>query len=141
MEEKPLSKTSGAAMRRSRGARGLPRLTPKEMAASLNRLVRRRPRLDARRDNKRRPLLDKIKIERGCADCGYNAYACALDFDHLPGQVKNFTLSIAVYWRKPLSDIEAEIEKCEVVCANCHRVRTANRIKDAKAARAAALGA
>jgi hypothetical protein len=70
--------------------------------------------------------IQSIKLERGCADCGYNAHPAALDFDHLPEFEKRYKMStVAAGISKAL--IEAEIEKCEVVCANCHRVRTANR--------------
>ena len=70
--------------------------------------------------------IQKIKVERGCADCGYNANPVALDFDHLPGTVKNFRIASMAAGNK-WELIEAEIAKCEVVCANCHRIRTADR--------------
>jgi hypothetical protein len=62
-----------------------------------------------------------------CVDCG-ESDPVVLDFDHLPGFEKRFTISRAVgastrSWKA----IHAEIEKCEVVCANCHRRRTAAR--------------
>lgn len=62
-------------------------------------------------------------MARGCADCGYRGHAAALDFDHLPGSVKLFDIggSVAKY---SLEVLLAEVTKCEVVCANCHRVRT-----------------
>jgi hypothetical protein len=54
----------------------------------------------------------------------------ALDFDHLPGSVKKGRLA-SMACGSALKTIHAEIDKCEVVCANCHRVRTANRRKAA----------
>lgn len=75
-----------------------------------------------------RAYVQKIKLERGCADCGYNAHPAALDFDHLPGSVKMGKLA-SMACGSALKTIHAEIAKCEVVCANCHRVRTANRRK------------
>jgi len=71
------------------------------------------------------PRIDAIKLERGCADCGYNAHAEALDFDHLPGAIKRY--EVAQMGRSGWATIEAEIAKCEVVCSNCHRVRTVRR--------------
>jgi len=71
--------------------------------------------------------MQQIKLERGCSDCGYNEYAEALDFDHRPGEVK---LYVPAYMPKRLLSMEkiiAEIAKCDVVCANCHRVRTLKR--------------
>jgi hypothetical protein len=73
-----------------------------------------------------RARLADIKLERGCTDCEYRAHAEALDFDHLPEHEKAGTVSrIVSSWS--WARIEAELEKCEVVCANCHRVRTAAR--------------
>lgn len=73
-----------------------------------------------------RAELDRIKVSRGCADCGYNAHAAALDFDHLPGSQKRIGVARMHAWFR-WDDVLEEIEKCEVVCANCHRVRTAHR--------------
>ncbi|HVV38682.1 MAG TPA: hypothetical protein VHC63_18890 [Acidimicrobiales bacterium] len=56
-----------------------------------------------------------------CVDCG-EADPIVLDFDHL--RDKSFTISTALHY-KSMKAILAEIEKCEVRCANCHRRRTA----------------
>lgn len=77
----------------------------------------------ARRD---RQYFQQIKVERGCTDCGYNANPVALDFDHLPGSVKKYRVCTMAGMRREL--IDAEIAKCEVVCANCHRIRTNDRL-------------
>jgi hypothetical protein len=69
----------------------------------------------------RRELINKIKMERGCAVCGYNAHAVALDFDHVRG-VKSFNVSQDP--KVALNKLLAEIAKCDVVCANCHRIHT-----------------
>jgi hypothetical protein len=49
-----------------------------------------------------------------------------LEFDHLDAEGKSFNIGAAVPYRN-WNSILAEIEKCEVVCANCHRRRTARR--------------
>lgn len=69
----------------------------------------------------RNVFLDRWKLAAGCIDCGYNADACALDFDHVV-MPKSFGLSSGRMraWPKVL----AEIEKCVVRCANCHRIAT-----------------
>lgn len=77
----------------------------------------------ARRD---REYMQRIKVERGWVDCGYNANPVALDFDHLPGTEKRYRLAVMYGMRREL--IDAEIAKCEVVCANCHRIRTNDRL-------------
>lgn len=68
--------------------------------------------------------LSTLKLDLGCADCGYNAHPEGLDFDHVRGE-KRFTVSQLI--RLPIVRLLEEIEKCEVVCATCHRVRTADR--------------
>lgn len=80
-----------------------------------------------------RAYVQSIKLERGCADCGYRGHPAALEFDHLPGHVKLGRLA-SMACGSALATIHAEIAKCEVVCANCHRIRTANRLADAKEA-------
>ena len=66
--------------------------------------------------------LDKYKLARGCADCGYDEHPAGLDFDHVTGTKKMNLSSV-----KSLGAAYEEAKKCEVVCANCHRVRTAIR--------------
>lgn len=78
----------------------------------------------AKRD---RRYFQQAKLERGCADCGYNAHPAALDFDHLPGVVKLYRVACMAGMSRSL--IDAEIAKCEVVCANCHRIRTVERLR------------
>jgi len=70
--------------------------------------------------------MTQIKQASGCVDCGYNGEGCALDFDHVRG-TKLF--SIAMAWNRRADLVEAEIAKCEVVCANCHRIRTRDRLR------------
>jgi hypothetical protein len=75
----------------------------------------------------KRQRVAEIKLATGCTDCGYKEHAEALELDHLPGceKVTNVASMVAHNWS--WERIEAEIAKCEVVCANCHRVRTAGR--------------
>jgi hypothetical protein len=75
------------------------------------------------RDNQRlkKDFVNQIKIKKGCAKCGYNAHPAALDFNHVRGE-KKFNVSQDVKVAK--DKLLAEIDKCEVLCANCHRVHT-----------------
>ena len=59
-----------------------------------------------------------------CVDCGEADPRC-LDFDHVRGKkICHVSRMLGDYgW----TAIEAEIAKCEVRCANCHRKRTAER--------------
>lgn len=73
----------------------------------------------------RRDRISSIKMASGCIDCGFREFAEALHFDHLPGKDKLFDIGAAGLRR--WETVEAEIAKCEVVCANCHARRTAER--------------
>lgn len=96
-------------------------------------LERRRARYDAerpgnqRRHAERYALLADIKVRRCCADCGYNAHPAALQFDHLDPLLKSFRIagSLSRSWAVVL----AEIAKCDVVCANCHAIRTVEQFR------------
>jgi hypothetical protein len=76
----------------------------------------------------RREHADAVKVEAGCADCepGTSWPAVALDFDHRPGLPKLGTVA-SLITKGTWQDFVAEIAKCEVVCANHHRIRTATR--------------
>jgi hypothetical protein len=68
--------------------------------------------------------------EHPCVDCG-EADPLVLEFDHL--RDKKFAISAGLQGRR-WQDVLDEIAKCEVVCANCHRRRTAMRGGFARAA-------
>lgn len=78
------------------------------------------------RATEKRIALGVYKVEKGCVDCGYNEDARALEFDHLPGSDKTRTVASLLYasWNR----VWEEIAKCEVVCANCHAIRTMDRL-------------
>ncbi len=76
----------------------------------------------------RMEFIQNYKLERGCSDCGFNGHPAALEFDHLPQFEKKFAISqLLVRMNIPHEVLMEEIAKCEVVCANCHRVRTFDR--------------
>jgi hypothetical protein len=76
----------------------------------------------------RKGLLAKIK-NRPCADCGKIYPPWVMDFDHREADLKIGTVSYLTF-RKLLKfdKILEEIEKCDLVCANCHRERTYQRL-------------
>lgn len=76
---------------------------------------------------KRKIRLDEMKMNTGCMDCGYNKHPQALEFDHLPGFDKLDGVANLVGRKIEWRTIEKEIEKCEVVCRNCHAIRHFNR--------------
>jgi len=61
-----------------------------------------------------------------CQDCGGCFPPECMDFDHRDGETKFFGVA-AGKLRFGLPTIAAEIAKCDLVCANCHRIRTEKR--------------
>ena len=61
-----------------------------------------------------------LKIN-GCAICGYDKYDAALEFHHANPQDKEFCVAINAILYRPRRVVN-EINKCILLCANCHRV-------------------
>jgi hypothetical protein len=82
-------------------------------------------RTDWQRENSRknRKTLADYKLERGCCKCGYNAHSAALDFNHLDPALKSFNIAEMVT-SLSLPKLMEEVQKCEILCANCHRIHT-----------------
>lgn len=79
-----------------------------------------------RRNDEFRRWYTSLKQGKPCVDCGLTFHPAAMQWDHLPGSVKD----------RPLAElcrignaerILREITQCELVCANCHAVRTYQR--------------
>lgn len=86
-----------------------------------------RRRSDAELD-RRYALLAEYLHQHPCVDCG-ETDPVVLEFDHLGNKSFNVAYGMrARSWEAVL----AEIEKCEVVCANCHKRRTAARLKNSR---------
>lgn len=65
--------------------------------------------------------VDKVnayKSERGCRKCGETRH-WMLDFHHANPEEKEFAISDAI--RRKFENILPEMEKCDILCANCHR--------------------
>jgi hypothetical protein len=92
------------------------------------------PRIEDQRSRwrHRADLLDQRRSVP-CADCGGIFAQCAMDFDHRDGstQVGSVTQMI----NGSIDRMLAEVDKCDIVCANCHRLRTFER-RTRQAARA-----
>lgn len=74
---------------------------------------------------KKLEMIRKVK-EVPCMDCKIEWPHYVMQFDHRPGEIKLFNInSNAVHYGK--QKILDEISKCDVVCCNCHSIRTWNR--------------
>lgn len=70
-----------------------------------------------------RQIIDTAK-NAPCADCNGSWPSYVMDFHHV-NEDKEFNLAKAVQSAGPtrLSKVQAEIDKCVLLCANCHRLR------------------
>jgi hypothetical protein len=68
-----------------------------------------------------REFIRELK-SKPCQDCGIRYPYYVMDFDHVRGE-KLFNVSEAAS-KKTITKVAEEIAKCDLVCANCHRLRT-----------------
>lgn len=70
--------------------------------------------------------MNEIK-SKPCCDCGGTFEVCCMDFDHKENTEKSYNIGsmFAHHYSREL--IEIELAKCDLVCANCHRIRTRKR--------------
>ena len=86
-------------------------------------------KVNKRNNHNREKQTNKIREYKealGCADCKLKFPHYVLEFDHLPEYEKIGSPSGVVRkysWEKAVE----EIDKCDVVCANCHSIRTWER--------------
>jgi hypothetical protein len=82
------------------------------------------------RNNKRyaakaRQFVNSLKSQP-CPDCGRRYPSYVMDFDHVRGE-KLENIARMVTCGRNESAILVELRKCELVCSNCHRIRTHKR--------------
>ena len=73
-----------------------------------------------------REWLNSLK-ESPCIDCGGSFHFSAMHWDHLPEYEKSFNIGSCRSGKYSKQRVLEEIEKCELVCANCHALRTYSR--------------
>jgi len=85
------------------------------------------PRIESQRARWRyqAEVLDQLRSVP-CADCGGRFAQCSMDFDHRDPSTKTARVP-ALVGRAGIRRILAEVAKCDIVCANCHRLRTFER--------------
>jgi len=85
--------------------------------------VRRRPTSNQRLLNFRTKVNELKAVP--CLDCGECFDPVAMDFDHVRGAKFD---GIAALWSYSWDFVLQELQKCDLVCANCHRLRTVSRM-------------
>jgi hypothetical protein len=76
------------------------------------------------RRKRARQFVNDCLATHPCCDCGASD-PMVLEFDHL--RAKRGHIALLVSEGASLKQLRAETSKCEVVCVNCHRIRTATR--------------
>jgi len=71
----------------------------------------------------KRKHVDSLK-KVPCYDCGIKHPPIVMDFDHREPNDKIVEVAKAVVANWSLDRILDEVEKCDIVCSNCHRLRT-----------------
>lgn len=74
------------------------------------------------RNAERREWLTRYKTERGCELCEYREDPVALDFDHVDPSQK--VMAVGMMLASSWATIFAEVAKCRILCANCHRIES-----------------
>lgn len=79
-----------------------------------------------RNKNRVAQFIEQYKRMHSCIDCGFpgKEFPYVLDFDHMGSAIKKFNIGSWSHTVLSIGAIEREIEKCQLVCANCHRKRT-----------------
>ena len=78
---------------------------------------------------RRLELRDKINElkQQPCKDCGQSFPPYVMDFDHRGNEEKKGNIARLVTQSVSWATMAEEIAKCDLVCANCHRIRTYKR--------------
>jgi hypothetical protein len=84
------------------------------------------PRSFQRSERGRKAWLVSLKTGRPCTDCGRVFPHQVMQWDHRPSVEKLGDVS-GDFWGHSREEILAEIAKCDLVCANCHAIRTFER--------------
>ena len=72
-----------------------------------------------------------IEFGERCADCRKEYPLCVFDFDNLGDPKEHTTLGKLLVSIPSWERIAEEVSKCDMVCSNCHRIRTQARLVDA----------
>lgn len=80
------------------------------------------------RQHEREDIVRAAK-DKSCADCGVWYPYYVMDFDHVRGTKVDIVGHVK---GGSIQRLMLEISKCEVVCANCHRIRTENRRRESE---------
>lgn len=101
---------------------------PRALEAKRRHYEKNREAYLARSRDQKAAIREAVRVAKDvpCADCGGRFPYYVMEFDHLPGAAKRCDPAKLHQFASMRTAME-ELAKCEVVCANCHRFRTAQR--------------
>jgi len=105
-------------------------LRKEDQAASAKRFYEKNKALCKKRASERnKKQIESLKIyilnllkSSKCIDCGNDDFR-VLEFDHVRGE-KKYNISHMVFNYVGIYKLKEEIQKCDVRCCNCHRIKT-----------------
>lgn len=89
----------------------------------IQKIIAKENRNTWERQYTRHRKIKKILIERlggACQNCGYNRNLAVLQFHHIDPETKEISLDARSMGNVSLDRLEKEIQKCKLLCANCH---------------------
>lgn len=75
---------------------------------------------------KHRNKIKELKQSHPCTDCGQTFPYYVMEFDHINPENKSFNIGRSSKMNS-FKQIQEEIAKCDIVCANCHKIRSFKR--------------
>lgn len=123
--------SEAAKKRRKAAQRAAWQVLNRDHALRMHNLRRKIARLEGRPyGGKRKARLDALLLKlksKPCTDCRRTFPACCMDFDHRDGDEKIDCVGTMFAHHHSIERIMAEVAKCDLICSNCHRIRTAAR--------------
>ena len=105
---------------------------PEKQRAAKQRYYERNRDVYRDKNRRKRERMHDLRRElksKPCADCGETFPSYVMDFDHRQRHEKVDQVAMLVS-SLSMRRLLTEVEKCDVVCANCHRIRTYGSKKD-----------
>lgn len=103
---------------------------PRQKEVSRRHYLKHKAEYFARNNARRKKMRDwtsEVKAATPCVDCRNYFPPYVMDFDHREGVRKTAIVSRLVA-NQSWTRLHAEIAKCDIVCSNCHRMRTYRRL-------------
>jgi protein-arginine kinase activator protein McsA len=100
--------------------RGNPRKLCDECFSKFTSVANMNRTKSVRQSSLRRKAYIVRKLGGKCSVCGYDKNTSALEFHHIDPTKKKFMVNAKTLSDKTLTEIDNELEKCKLLCRNCH---------------------